>query len=70
MSHDNVRKNDLSFFLYNRSYGDSVFYHEKLFLGDLFVQESKIILIQNDWIGNKASRDLQTEQYLKAINND
>lgn len=48
MSHDNVRKNDLSFFLYNRSYGDSVFYHEKLFLGDLFVQESKIILIQND----------------------
>lgn len=48
----------------------TLFYHEKLFPDDLFFQESKIILIQNNRIGNKVSRDLQTEQYLKAINND
>jgi len=36
------------FLLYNSLYGDFVFYHEKLFLDDLFIQESKITLIQND----------------------
>lgn len=58
------------FLLYNRSYGDFFFYPEKLFPGDLIVQESKIILIRNDWIGNKVSECLQTEQYLEGKNND
>ena len=58
------------FLLYNSLYGDFVFYHEKLFLDDLFIQESKITLIQNDWIGNKPSEDLQTEQNSKAKNNN
>lgn len=58
------------FLLYNRACGDTVFYHEMLFLNDLFVPESKTILIQNEWIGNKVSEDLWAEQYLKAKNND
>lgn len=41
-----------------------------LFLDDLFVPESKTILIQNDWTGNEVSEDLRAEQYLKAKNND
>lgn len=36
----------------------------------MFVQESKIILIQNDWIGKKGFEDFQTDQYFKVKNTD